>query len=314
MPHIETVSGPIAPEALGPTLIHEHVLVDFGGAAITGPHRWDRDRVVERMLPYLQAVREQGITALADCAPMFLGRDPLLLQRLAALCGLHLITNTGLYKEPYLPAWAFDLSADELASRWIAEARTGIDAGGSDAGGIRPGFIKIAVNPGPLIPIQRKIVAAAALTHLATGLVVASHTGHALAAHESLDIAAAAGMPLDRYIIVHADGIAALDDHLSLAERGAWLEYDGLGGRPADGHADLLLAMLERGYERQLLLSHDAGWYHVGEPNGGEVRPYTFLLDEFAPLLRRRGVDQATLDRLLIDNPARALAIPGELE
>ena len=33
---------------------------------------------------------------------------------------------------------------------------------GIDGTGIRPGFIKIAVNPGPLIPIQQKMVRAAA--------------------------------------------------------------------------------------------------------------------------------------------------------
>ncbi|NLX37643.1 MAG: phosphotriesterase [Chloroflexi bacterium] len=307
MSHIETVCGPIAPAALGATLIHEHILVDFGGASVTGPHRWDRQQVFDHMLPYLSAIRHQGLTTLVDCTPMYLGRDAPLLRRLALQSGLQIITNTGLYKEPYLPPWAFDLSAEELTAVWVSEARDGIGATG-----IRPGFIKIAVNPGPLVPIQRKIVAAAALTHLQTGLVVASHTGHAIAAHESLDIAAAAGMSLGRYIIVHADAISDLDEHVRLAKRGAWLEYDALGTRPAEEHARLLLAMLERGYGEQLLLSHDAGWYHVGEPNGGEVRPFTFLMDTFVPLLRQYGVDQSTIERLIIINPARALAIGND--
>src|SRR6185503_14317157 len=29
MPHVQTVLGPIAPEELGPTLMHEHLLVDI---------------------------------------------------------------------------------------------------------------------------------------------------------------------------------------------------------------------------------------------------------------------------------------------
>lgn len=301
---IQTVRGRIAPEELGPTLIHEHLIVDFVGADQTGPHRWAPAEVVTRMLPYLQELRAQGITGFGDCAPMFLGRDPALLRRLSELADMHIITNTGQYKEPYLPAYSFELSAEELADTWVQEWREGI----GDTG-IRPGFIKIAVNPGPLLPIQQKIVRAAALTHLATGLVVASHTGHAVAAQESLDIAAEVGMPLDRYIIVHADAIGDLDEHYRLADRGAWLEYDGLGGRPLAEHLSLVEAMLAYGAVDQLLLSHDAGWYHVGEPNGGSVRPFTYLMSEFVPALRARGVSQEVIDRLLIANPARALTV-----
>jgi phosphotriesterase-related protein len=304
MASIQTVRGPIAPEDLGPTLIHEHLIVDFIGAEQTGPHRWQQDEVIARMLPYLLEIKAQGITGFGDCAPMFLGRDPVLLRRLSELADMHIITNTGQYKEPHLPAYAFQLSAEELAATWIQEWREGI----GDTG-IRPGFIKIAVNPGPLLPIQRKIVRAAALTHLATGLTVASHTGHAVAAQESLDIAEEVGMPLDRYIVVHADGIPDLTDHQRLADRGAWLEYDGLGGRPLAEHLALVEAMLAYGAVDQMLLSHDAGWYHVGEPDGGSVRPFTYLMNEFVPALRARGIGQEVIDRLLIANPARALTV-----
>ena len=162
---VQTVSGPISPDALGLTLVHEHVMVDFIGADRTGPHRWDRDQVVQTMLPYLQALRQRGVTGFVDCSPMYLGRDPLVLARLAELTGLHILTNTGLYKEPYLPREAFDLQARELADEWVREWEEGIDHTE-----IKPGFIKIAVNPGPLLPIQQTIVRAAAIAHLATGL------------------------------------------------------------------------------------------------------------------------------------------------
>ncbi len=239
-----------------------------------------------------------------DCTPNYLGRDPFVLKRLSKVSGIHLLTNTGLYKEPYLPSWALEAPAEALADRWVAEWREGIDHTG-----IKPGFVKIAVNPGPLIPVQQRIVRAAALTHLDTGLLVASHTGHAVAAHQSLDIVEAVGMDPARYVIVHANNIEDLAQHVELARRGAWLEYDGLRPDSMDWHAHFVTEMLDRGYGAQILISQDAGWYHVGEPKGGNVVPYTLLWDDFLPMLRERGVDETTLKMLLVDNPQRALEI-----
>jgi phosphotriesterase-related protein len=300
---VQTVLGPVAPDELGLTLIHEHVMVDFGGAEQTGPHRWDRDEVARTMQPYLDAVAAQGVTCLVECTPNYLGRDPALLQRLSRATGLHIVTNTGLYKEPYLPAWAFELSPGALAERWIVEWEQGIGETG-----VRPGFIKIAVNPGPLLPIQQTIVRAAAMTHLATGLSVVCHTGHAGAAHESLDLIEAEGMNPARYVVAHADQITDDADHIALLQRGAWLSYDAIGWGPLERQERLTLAMLERGYARQLLISQDAGWYHVGEPGGGEVQPMTALLGEFAPRLRGAGVAEEMIATLLVENPRRALA------
>ncbi len=304
MAFIQTVRGRIHPSELGLTLIHEHILCDFIGAEKTGPHRWDRAEVAERITPYLQAIVDQGITAFVDCSPRYIGRDPLLLRHLSEKTGLHILTNTGFYKEPFLPRWALEAPAEELAEHWVAEWQEGIEGTG-----VRPGFIKIAVNPGALIPVQQRIVRAAALTHRATGLLVASHTAEAQAAYESLEIIERAGMAPGRYVIVHANAIRNLADHEALAARGAWLEYDGLQADSAEWHLTLVRYALERGYGGQILLSHDAGWYEAGQPLGGTVRPYTYLMAEFVPLLRRAGLGEEEIRQLLIENPRRALSI-----
>lgn len=303
MAAIETVRGPVAAQDLGYTLIHEHVLCDFIGAAETGPHRWAAGEVIEVMGPYLNDLAARGVGTLVDCSPAYIGRDPALLARLAEITGLRIVTNTGWYKAPYLPAHAYGMTADEIAAGWMAEWRLGID----DTG-IRPGFIKIAVNPGELLPIQRTIVRAAALAHQATGLMVMSHTAELLAAQMSLDLAEAAGMDVQHYVIAHADQIPEVAAHAALAARGAWVAYDAIGTRPVEQHARMVVEMLDRGWGGRLLLSQDAGWYQAGEPRGGTVRPYTALHDEFLPALRAMGADEPTIRRLLVENPARALA------
>src|SRR5687767_10640502 len=82
--NIMTVNGPIRPELMGTSLIHEHFLVDFIGADRTGPTRWDRAAVVKKVLPYVLEAKKAGVRTLVDCTPAFLGRDVLVLQQLAA--------------------------------------------------------------------------------------------------------------------------------------------------------------------------------------------------------------------------------------
>ncbi|MHB1354433.1 MAG: phosphotriesterase family protein [Anaerolineae bacterium] len=301
---IQTVLGPIQPSEFGTCLPHEHIMVDFIGADKTSPERWQVDEVVARMEPHLQALVAQGAKSFVDCTPDYLGRDVEVLRQLSERTGLHILTNTGWYKAPHLPIRAFENSAEQIAAEWTAEWHNGIGQSG-----IKPGFIKIAVNPGKLEEVQVKIVAAAARTHLASGLVVACHTGEAVAAHESLEIIEAAGMNPARYIIVHADQIARFDDHVALFKRGAWLEYDALGTRPLASDVSLVKRALDAGFGDQIMLSQDAGWYNVGQKDGGQQRPFTGLLDEIIPALAQSGVDQATVKKLTVDNPARAFSV-----
>ena len=148
---IQTVLGTISAERLGKTLPHEHVMVDFIGADQVSPDRYNAEEVFTTMLPLLKAAKAEGIESFVECTPNFLGRDVRLLEGLAKASGLHILTNTGLYQGKFLPEFAHKEDADALAERWVKEAKEGID--GTK---IRPGFIKIAVNPGHLLPIDRK--------------------------------------------------------------------------------------------------------------------------------------------------------------
>jgi len=304
---IMTVRGPIAPSTFGRVLAHEHVMCDFIGAAKTGSHRYVPEEVGQVMLPFLQEVRERQLTGFVDCTPAYIGRDPQVLRHLAELTGLHILTNTGYYGaagDKFLPPHAFSETADQLANRWVREWEQGI--GGTD---IKPGFIKIGVDPGPLSEVDSKLAQVAAKTHLRTGLTIACHTGEAQAALGVLEIVCQEGVAPSALIIVHADGIPDQRIHYQLAEAGTWVEYDGVNDNSIEKHVRLITEMLKRGCADKLLLSHDAGWYQVGEPNGGKIRPYTAISDRLFPALKSAGVDDALLRKLLVDNPAEAFAI-----
>lgn len=304
-PRIMTVHGPLPADQLGPALTHEHVLVDFVGAAEIGPSRYDPDVAFRAALPHLRAARDQGYAALFECTPAFIGRDPLLLRRLSRETGMHLITNTGLYgaaKDRFVPAYAYEESAEQLAARWIREAREGI----GDTG-VFPGFIKIGVdNDDPLSAIDRKLVAAAGIAHRATGLAVAVHTGRGPGL-EVLDVLEAAGATPSAFIWVHAQN-APMDAMRKAARRGAWISLDGLREGSADNHLRRCRALKEQDTFGRLLLSHDAGWYDVVNPER-PFRGYTFLVEAFVPALIRDGFAEEEIRKVLEAHPARAFGV-----
>jgi len=305
---VSTVTGPVAASDLGTVLMHEHVLVDFIGADRVSRSRYDAEEVFRVALPHLRQVRELGCRTLVECTPAFLGRNVALLRRLSRESGLLIVSNTGYYgaaDDKFVPGSAYRDSPTQMAQRWIDEHHRGID--GSD---ILPGFMKIGVDAGPLSEIDRKIVEAAALTHKATGLPIASHTGDGTAAHQELDVLQQRDVPADAFIWVHAQN--ERDEGLlrRAAERGAYVEFDGIAPDSVDRHVQLVRMMAEAGHLAKVLVSHDAGWYHVGEAGGGTYRPYDTVFTRFVPAVQK-ALSAEAVTQLLVTNPARALARRG---
>lgn len=110
----------------------------------------------------------------------------------------------------------------------------------------------------------------------------------------------------NRTIIVHCDAEEDMKYHVEAAQRGAWIEYDALSEQNAVRTLKLIDMMVNSGFEDQLLLSQDAGWYHVGEVNGGDIRSYVYLVRDFVRLLAEEGFSRGMTDKLLVSNPARA--------
>ena len=304
-PQVETVGGPVALSELGATLTHEHVLVDFVGAEKVGRHRYDAEEAFRVALPHLQALKQRGCRTLVECTPAYLGRDVLLLRRLSRATGLHILTNTGYYgaaNDKFVPAHAYEESAEQLAARWGAEWRHGIEGTG-----VRPAFLKIGVDPGPLSAIDGKLVRAGALCHRTTGLRLHVHTGDGPAAEAVVAALRAERVGPEAYVWVHAQNEKDRGVHRRLAAQGVWISLDGVSETSLDAHVGGVVDLARAGLLSRVLVSQDAGWYHVGEPGGGRFRPYTFLFETFLPALRRAGLSEADTRRLSVDNPARTL-------
>ena len=96
-----------------------------------------------------------------------------------------------------------------------------------------------------------------------------------------------------------------------MAQRGAWIEYDGIGEPEDDDRfIDLVRRALDAGLDERLLLSMDRGWYDPAQPGGGTPKPFTALTERFLPRLAEAGVDDVTIDHLTRRNPFDAFARP----
>lgn len=304
---INTVDGSIPIENMGTTLIHEHFLVDFIGAEKIHQGRWDKTDVVNKILPLLLQAKENGVRTIMDCTPAFLGRDVELLKMLSKQSSLQIITNTGYYGaagNKYLPSWAYTESAEDLAARWIGEFEDSIESSG-----VKPGFIKIGVDGERLSTLHKKLVRAAALTHLKTGLTICSHTGIAALAIEEIAILKDMKIHPSAFTWVHAQAEKDRSLHAKAASMGAWISLDGLGWGEIENYADSIHYLKQAKHLNRVLISHDAGWYKPGEPGGGSITGYTDIFTKLVPILRTKGFNNNELRQLLVKNPAEAFGI-----
>jgi phosphotriesterase-related protein len=132
-----------------------------------------------------------------------------------------------------------------------------------------------------------------------------------------LEVLERGGVSPEAYVWVHSQNDKDAARRASATQRGAWASLDGISPESLEAHVEAVLDLAGHGRLGRVLVSQDAGWYHVGEPGGGRYRPHTTLFDAFLPALRARGLGDAEIRALLVENPARAFAVrrrPGQPE
>lgn len=287
-------------------LSHEHILVDFVGADSIQPSTWNHDIVIKEIIPYLEELKEFKVAYFVDATPNYLGRDVRLLKKLSEQTGLRIITNTGFYgarNNKFIPKFAKEISVEDLSELWINEFKHGID--GTT---IKPGFIKIGIDRSePLSPFHQKLVQAAALTHLETGLTIASHTGKAEGLWPQLKILKDKGVSPEAFIWVHAQNEKNNETYLRAAKMGCWISLDGLS-KDLDTYVEKILFAKNNGILNKILISHDAGWYDPQKENQ-KITPYTAIFKQLYPELKSRGFSEDELKLLISVNPSKAFSI-----
>ena len=309
MKRVPTVLGDIPADELGVTMPHEHVICDI---SLHSGHAYNRLTDVEAAAREVAAFRLAGGCTIVDVTTPDIGRDPAALKRVSELSGVNIVTCTGYYAEAVYPSDLMRKSVDELAGEMIAEVRDGIGETG-----VRPGIIgELGAKGFDLTPAEERVLRAAARTHLETGLAITLHSTIGRPAPNQVAVLREEGVPTQRVIVGHADVVWHDDVDLDLAyflpllDAGCFLEFDTVGwpeNSPDAARVERIRLLLDRGYERQLLLSTDLCRVTFYRANGG--RGYDCVLRDFAPMLREAGVTDDQMRLMLKENPREALSL-----
>lgn len=264
------------------------------------------------------AFRNAGGGTIVDLTNNGLGRDARRLEKLSRESGLHIVMGSGWYRDAWRPESFETRSVESLTDELVSDIVRGVDGTGVRAGiiGEIPAMT-IATKPADSGDVKQ--LRAAARASRITGAAITLHQwirdGEALPI--TLDILEEEGADLSRVIVGHIAGDAV--DNLELLEsvlaRGVTLEFDlfgvpfYLGASHLDNRrmTDAVIALAAKGYAGQLLLSHDVCTKLQQKRYGG--KGYDYVLTEVSPYLRRQGVSEAQLRQMLVENPARLLAI-----
>jgi phosphotriesterase-related protein len=340
---VQTVLGAVAAEEIGVTLPHEHLLIDFKvmfaepAAASDKGRAWapvslenlgwvrqnfnanlDNLRLTDEQLAADEILlfRHAGGRTVVDPTPRTLARDPLALARIARATGLNVVMGAGYYVAASHPPDMDRRSVDEIAREIVADVTTGV--GDTE---VRSGLIGEIGCTWPWTENEKKVVRAAVHAQRETGAPLMIHPGrHPRAPMDIAELVQKEGGDLRRTIMCHiCRTIADVRAVIDLAQTGIWLEYDLFGlensyypyhpafDMPNDGgRMAHVLALIEAGHHDQILMSHDIAYKTSLVKYGGYG--YHHLLVNVVPRLRAKGVDDAGLRRLLVENPARAFA------
>jgi phosphotriesterase-related protein len=305
-PLITTTAGRIDASAAGLILAHEHIFTDLRGPDKPGYGEADPDDVLRVMKPLLLDAKKAGVNTLVECTTIGVGRNVPVIARLAKETGLNIVVPTGVYgRAQFAPKKYAEMTEDQLAQWMMAEIVLGIEDSG-----VRAGFIKTAASEKELRPLEAKFLRASARAAMQTGVAIASHTTSGSVTRTQVDLVQNIGLPANRFIWVHAQAEPDLEIHKELATRGVYIELDSLGSSDAEDEKiiKVIRSLTDAGLDNRILISHDAGWYNPGQPNGGKQRGYTALTTSFIPRLHRAGFTEAQIRKLARENPFRAFA------
>jgi phosphotriesterase-related protein len=226
-----------------------------------------------------------------------MGRDLDFLKQVSMKSGMPIVAGFGYYAQPFYPPEVATMSEDQIVQELIRQANTQSVGALGEIG-----------TWDEFTPDERKVFRAVGRVHLATNLPIFTHTNFGKGAIEQLDLFESMGVKPKSVVIGHVGGLIdpKVEVQKAICKRGAYIGFDRQGGTGDARQIPMVLALLEAGYADNLLFSSDFSSAAGLKRNGGAG--YAQTLTVFTPKLRQAGVDDATLHRILVDNPRHFLA------
>lgn len=317
----QTVSGAVAVAQLGVVAVREYVIRARPGWEHDPWLKFDRPAAFDAVVSALRAFKSLGGGTIVEAGATLCGRDPDMLEKLAAASGVHIIASTGLAGGDGTPAH-FQQSgnnAPDLADLMADELSTGMAARGMRRSSVRAGAVISACGPNGIPDIGERALRAAALAARRSGAPV--FTAGAVQARRQLELLSSEGLPAERIVIGHCDDARAVDPRrdMEIAETGACVAYDHAGWEDGtvphalsdERRAELVKGMVDAGFADRVVLSCSAIGCALGE--AASRHPTSHLLGSFVPRLSKAGIGDTDLHTMLVENPRRLFAAEPRL-
>jgi len=348
---VMTVNGPVAKEALGVTLTHEHFFLDVRWACPTSTEATQvalgNEPVSMRRLgelrrnpvamkdnlflsdPDLMAAevmefKKAGGRTIVDQSSIGTGRSPLAIRNLANHVGINVVMGCGFYLHGGLPAAIIDETEAKLVHMVLQEIRFGV----GDTG-VRPGIIgEIGIRPA-IEEWERKSLRVAAQVHRESGLPISVHVQavptipgftdepNGLAA---LDLLEKNGVRPEKVIISHTDARIHKDYMKAIMDRGAYAELDHIGKEFYIDSADFIMAS-DRDRVEAIAELVGLGYEKrllISQDVCFKTElvayggwGYAHILDHIVPMMVNRGISRESIHTIMVSNPADLLNVDG---
>ena len=320
MKQVQTVSGAVKPEALGKTLMHEHLTFGVPGwSHDPEPHGALLREMVEICVDRVEELKASGFRSLLDPCPNDMGRSVELMGEVAVRTGFNIICATGLYHETWgsnaywraLQEFGEDC-VQPIADIFLKEITEGVGPGK-----IRAGIIKVGTTSPEVSRFETAVLGAAAVASNETGVPITTHTD-AVLGDVQVEILTGNGVPASRIIVGHCCGSVDHAYHMRIAEQGAYIGFDRFGAlvfQSDEARVDSLMKLHAKDRLDQVIISHDTVWCMQKFPLPREFMEklaetnYPLRFSRYVtPLLLERGMTEAQIDALLVENPRRFFA------
>jgi phosphotriesterase-related protein len=295
------------------TLMHEHVLHQVSCSSGRPDNTCtEQDLVIEE----LRRFKAAGGDAICDLTPVGLGRDPEGLREVSRQSGVKIISGLGLYLEKDFPEDVRSLSEPKLTDYIVQQAEGGVT-------GIPAGIIgEIASHHEDhgdwrryrLTAREEEIFGAVAKAQKRTRLSISTHASTGRAGVAQVQALLRGGADPQRVIVGHCDAqwhVAVekdLDYYCCLLGEGVTLSFDLFGWEdlmPDEERCRRVELLAKEGFSDRILLSTDTCRRSQLHRFGG--RGFDYLFYSIIPGLRRAGVSDEEIQRMLVHNPRRML-------
>lgn len=308
---VRLVTGEILPEALGFTLMHEHLYLGNWNNRMADPLWFCHSEAMEMIIGVLQDAVDAGVRTLVDVTTCNMGRDIGLLKEAAEATGMQIVASSGVYEDE--SGYFSQIPEEHLLKMILREIKEGV---GTQK--ICCGAIKCATGKYGFTENNCKLLRACGRAQRETGLPVITHCRPA-GTRQGLfqqDILEDQGANLEKVVIGHF----RLGDNLDYAEnvmkRGSFIAIDQMNfnAHQLSHNLEVIPELLRRGYAGQIMLSHDAvicynhtrwsDWNHREYVNYAPDS-LSYITREVIPHLMERGVTKEQIHTIFVKNPKR---------